>query len=51
MPYALRFADGSLYAGFSNGDVLASDDRGESWDSVPLAGERLGRIVALAALD
>src|SRR6266545_6288584 len=39
MPYALRFADGALYAGFSDGGMLASDDGGERWSQVPLSGE------------
>jgi photosystem II stability/assembly factor-like uncharacterized protein len=51
MPYALRFADGALYAGFSDGGMLASDDGGESWSQVPLSGEELPRLVSLVALD
>ncbi len=48
MPYALRFANGALYAGFSDGTVLVSEDRGERWREVPLSGDALDRIVALA---
>jgi hypothetical protein len=50
MPYALRFADGTLLAGFSDGSMLASDDRGDNWREVPLSGAPLPRIVALVAL-
>lgn len=51
MPYALRFADGALYAGFSNGTMLASDDGGDTWRDVPLSADPLGRIVAFVTLD
>ena len=51
MPYALRFADGTLYAGFADGTMLASDDGGGSWREVPLSGDPAGRMVALLALD
>jgi photosystem II stability/assembly factor-like uncharacterized protein len=51
MPYALRFGDGVLYAGFSDGNMLASADRGASWRDVPLSGDSLARIVALTTLD
>jgi photosystem II stability/assembly factor-like uncharacterized protein len=50
MPYALRFAGSSLYAGFSDGSVLVSEDRGASWREVQLSGDALPRIVALVAL-
>jgi hypothetical protein len=48
MPYVLRFEGGDLYAAFSDGRMLASDDRGRSWRDVPLSGDALDRIVALA---
>jgi photosystem II stability/assembly factor-like uncharacterized protein len=51
MPYALRFAGGSLFAGFADGGVLVSDESGESWRTVPLSGGPLERIVALITLD
>jgi len=51
MPYALRFAEGALYAGFSDGGLLVSEDRAESWRDVPLSGEALASVVALMALD
>jgi photosystem II stability/assembly factor-like uncharacterized protein len=51
MPYALLFAGGALYAGFSDGSVMASDDGGSRWRGVPLSGDPLGKILALARLD
>jgi photosystem II stability/assembly factor-like uncharacterized protein len=51
MPYTVRFADGTLYAGFADGTMLASADGGRSWREVPLSGDPAGRIVALLALD
>jgi len=51
MPYALRFAGAALYAGLSDGAVLASEDGGKTWREVPLSGASLGRIVAFATLD
>jgi photosystem II stability/assembly factor-like uncharacterized protein len=36
MPYALACSDGSLYAGLADGSLLASRDRGESWQPLPL---------------
>ena len=49
MPYALCFADGRLLAGFADGTLSASEDRGETWQPLPLAGEPLPRVLALAA--
>jgi len=49
MPYALRFLDGRLLAGLSDGRVLASDDRGDSWQELELHGDRIPRIGALVA--
>lgn len=49
MPYALAFdGDGRLYAGLSDGRLLRSADRGESWEEVALEGDGLTRIGALA---
>ena len=50
MPYALRFADGTLYAGFADGGLLASHDGGDSWREVTLSGDVPQRIVALVPL-
>src|SRR5829696_3128095 len=49
MPYALRFLDGRLLAGLSDGRILASGDRGDSWSELALRGERISRIGALVA--
>ena len=49
MPYALRFADGRLYAGFSDGRVVVTDDRGDSWDELALRGDPVPGISALVA--
>lgn len=46
MPYALAFADGELLAGMSDGSVLRSRDRGDSWDRIATG---LGSIIAMAS--
>jgi hypothetical protein len=46
MPYALVATDGDLLAGMSDGRILLSEDRGESWDAI---GVRAGSITAMAA--
>jgi BNR/Asp-box repeat len=45
MPYALLARDGVLYAGFNDGQLKASEDRGETWEDVAF----LPAITALAA--
>jgi len=47
MPYALVTRDGELLAGMSDGRILSSGDRGESWDEI---GVRVGSILAMAAM-
>jgi len=47
MPYALVATERRLFAGFADGQLWASTDRGESWHACPLEGERLERINAL----
>src|SRR5437764_1239948 len=47
MPYALVATERRLFAGFADGQLWASADRGESWHACPLEGERLERINAL----
>jgi photosystem II stability/assembly factor-like uncharacterized protein len=50
MPYALAFAgDGRLFAGLSDGRVLVTADRGESWSPLALRGDALTELHALAA--
>ncbi|HEU5213230.1 MAG TPA: hypothetical protein VFU10_10715 [Gaiellaceae bacterium] len=46
MPYALAALDGALIAGTSDGRVLQSRDKGETWDA--LAGG-IGTVVAMGA--
>ena len=49
MPYAL-VADGErLFAGLANGELWESRDRGDTWSRCELLGEKLTRLVALAA--
>jgi photosystem II stability/assembly factor-like uncharacterized protein len=50
MPYALAALRGGIaFAGLSDGRVLRSGDRGDSWDELPSLGAE--SIVALAAVD
>ena len=48
MPYALVSTERRLFAGFADGQLRASTDRGETWHASALEGERLPRINALA---
>jgi photosystem II stability/assembly factor-like uncharacterized protein len=48
MPYALAWADGRLLAGLADGTLLASRDRGDTWERQSLSGDPLTRILALA---
>jgi hypothetical protein len=45
MPYTLAATDGELLAGMTDGRILRSRDRGESWDET---GVRVGSITAMA---
>jgi photosystem II stability/assembly factor-like uncharacterized protein len=50
MPYALAFAaDGRLFAGLSDGRILVTVDRGETWQALALRGEAPTALHALAA--
>jgi photosystem II stability/assembly factor-like uncharacterized protein len=49
MPYALVSLGETVLAGLANGELWQSDDRGDTWSLCELAGDRLSRIVALAA--
>jgi photosystem II stability/assembly factor-like uncharacterized protein len=49
MPYALVTATGWLVAGLANGELWESRDGGDGWDRCALEGDRLPRVVALAA--
>jgi hypothetical protein len=46
MPYALAAHDGELIAGMSDGRILHSADRGDSWNEIDV---EVGSIVALAS--
>jgi photosystem II stability/assembly factor-like uncharacterized protein len=50
MPYALLVADGSIYAGLSDGRLFMSADGGDSWEQIPPRGEPPRRILALVAV-
>jgi hypothetical protein len=47
MPYALAFAGDVLFAGFADGGIHRSDDRGGTWTPLSLEGDPLERILAL----
>jgi hypothetical protein len=48
MPYALAVINGSLLAGMTDGRILQSGDRGETWSET---GMRMGSVLAMAATD
>ena len=49
MPYALAAVGGGVvFAGLSDGSLMRSDDRGESWERLPAHADR---VLALAALE
>jgi len=48
MPYALATADGRLFAGFADGRLWESGDRGDTWRPCVVEGESLPALVALA---
>jgi hypothetical protein len=48
MPYALAAMNGVLLAGMTDGRLLQSGDRGESWSD---AGVRIGSVLAMAATE
>jgi photosystem II stability/assembly factor-like uncharacterized protein len=50
MPYALAARQGELYAGLSDGRLYVSRNAGDTWERVPLAGDSLPRVVALACV-
>jgi photosystem II stability/assembly factor-like uncharacterized protein len=47
MPYALVATERRLFAGLADGQIWASDDRGDSWTEVQLQGDPLDGLVAL----
>ena len=46
MPYALAVRDGTILAGFADGRLLASPDKGESWRDLELSGDPLPSVLA-----
>jgi hypothetical protein len=48
MPYALLAGDGRLFAGFADGQLWESRDRGDSWTPLQLEGDGVGAVLALA---
>jgi hypothetical protein len=50
MPYALVATTGRLFAGLASGELWESRDRGDTWRRCELLGEKLGRLLALAAV-
>ena len=48
MPYALVASDGRLFAGFADGQLWESRDRGDSWTPLQLRGGALDALVGLA---
>jgi hypothetical protein len=50
MPYALVAMDGRVFAGFADGTLWESPDRGATWNACVLEGAALTRIGALSAV-
>jgi len=49
MPYVLLTSDKRLFAGFADGQLWESRDRGDSWSALGLEGDALGAVLALAS--
>jgi hypothetical protein len=49
MPYALATTESRLIAGFADGSLFASGDKGDSWQQLAVEGDAIGRIAALIA--
>jgi photosystem II stability/assembly factor-like uncharacterized protein len=49
MPYALVAAESRLFAGFADGQVWESEDRGDSWSACALTGESITAMHALVS--
>ena len=47
MPYALVAVEGGLLAGFADGQIWGSADRGDTWDPYALHGDPLTELHAL----
>jgi photosystem II stability/assembly factor-like uncharacterized protein len=51
MPYALAAGEGRVFAGLADGRVLETTDGGGSWGELPLQGDALTRLHALAWVE
>jgi photosystem II stability/assembly factor-like uncharacterized protein len=51
MPYALVAVDGGLVAGFADGQIWGSADRGDTWEAYALQGDALTELHALVCAD
>ena len=51
MPYSLAISDGQLFAGFADGSLRFSDDRGDTWQLITTTGEKIDRISAMVAVS
>jgi len=51
MPYALVAAGGRLFAGFSDGQLWESSDRGDTWCPCVVTGEKVERLHALCLVS
>jgi photosystem II stability/assembly factor-like uncharacterized protein len=51
MPYAFTTVAGTLFAGFRDGEIFRSDDRGDSWQPLVVEGDSLPRVLALVPLS
>ena len=51
MPYSLAISNGQLFAGFADGSIRFSGDRGDTWQSIQTTGEKISRISALVAVS
>lgn len=51
MPYSLAISNGHLFAGFADGSLRFSEDRGDTWQSIETTGEQIDRISALVAVS
>jgi hypothetical protein len=48
MPYALVATEGRLFAGFADGQLWESRDRGDTWTASRLESNPVAALVALA---
>lgn len=48
--YCLAWGQDELFAGFGNGKIFHSNDRGDSWRALSLSGDPLSKILALHAV-